>query len=395
MRGLFLSILAVAVSAGSAQAAVPAQATGANQIPICMVGDSITWAEEADYWRRYLVEQIPALAFVGHHSAALGYSHSGEGYDTTARVLERIDAIPAAPYYHLLIGTNDASAGGGSRASLVRTRADRMVAVVRGLLDKPGAKKVFLGSLLPCDPCQQLKPEADAANSRVNRYLRRRFDEFFPDGRVVWVEYERPIRAIRNWPGLFRLHPRREGYSLLSIILAQTLREELHPGNPLAAPKRGEVGVRVANLWSDDRTADAVVPGWYTMSFDVREAGPGASITLVSDGSHPEASRKTIGRPKVLRFEIPEGSQGKRLTWNLMTGYAGINYVPGRLVLSAENSAIERILFEKRRPSSLASEYGAGSYLDATSPILPGEVVESGSAAPVVLTGTVPAPSSP
>jgi hypothetical protein len=52
-------------------------ATSPQQIPICMIGDSITWAGKGDYWRKYLLELLPRLAFVGTHSAVLGYSHAG------------------------------------------------------------------------------------------------------------------------------------------------------------------------------------------------------------------------------------------------------------------------------------------------------------------------------
>lgn len=63
-----------------------AQATTPPQVPLCMIGDSITWAGDGDYWRQYLVEQMPTLAFVGTHSAVLGYSHAGEGGNSTVQV---------------------------------------------------------------------------------------------------------------------------------------------------------------------------------------------------------------------------------------------------------------------------------------------------------------------
>ena len=36
-----------------------------RQIPLCMVGDSITWAQDGDAWRRALVARVPSLAFAG------------------------------------------------------------------------------------------------------------------------------------------------------------------------------------------------------------------------------------------------------------------------------------------------------------------------------------------
>ena len=84
-----------------------------NQPELCMIGDSITWAEEGDWFRRHLLAFLPEIAFAGTHSALLGYSHAGEGGNSTIGVLNRIHdrkRVPDCPYYHLLIGINDASA---------------------------------------------------------------------------------------------------------------------------------------------------------------------------------------------------------------------------------------------------------------------------------------------
>lgn len=347
---------------------VHAQATTPPQVPLCMIGDSITWAQEGDYWRQYLVEQLPTLAFVGTHTATLGYSHAGEGGNSTGAVLARLDAIPACPYYHLLIGTNDGSSPDEAKQQmLAQLCADRIAKIVNGLLAKPGTQKVFLGSILPC---QTANPARDETNSKVNAILRPQMSALFPDGKVVWVEYEQPIRAIRNWGPIIQLHPTRVGYRLIATILAQALRDELKLGDTVGAPKPAAgAGVRVTNLWGEGKTASPIIAGWYTMSFDVKSAEAGAALTLTGEGTDPKQTA-------VLKFTIPADSVGKRVTWNLMTGYAGYGYTTGVLTLSADKCSVEQVLFEKKRPSALASVYGTGSYLDATSPISPGELVE-------------------
>ena len=81
-----------------------------RQLPLCMIGDSVTWAGEGDFFRHFLLREIPELAFIGTHTAALGYSHAGEGGNTTSQILDRIQdpiRVPDAPYYHLLAGIND------------------------------------------------------------------------------------------------------------------------------------------------------------------------------------------------------------------------------------------------------------------------------------------------
>lgn len=345
-----------------------ASATNPPQVPLCMIGDSITWAQEGDWWRQFLVEQIPTLALVGTHSAALGYSHAGEGGNGTYQVLGRLGDIPDCANYHLLIGTNDgAGKDEAQQQALAQACADRIVKIVQGLLQKQGCQKVFLGSILPC---QTDNPARDRTNSKVNAILRPQISTLFPDGRVVWVEYEQPIRAIRNWGPIIQLHPTQTGYRLIATILAQTLRDELKLGDQIAKPvPMPGAGVRVTNLWGDGKTAQPITAGWYTMSFDVKSAEPGASLTLTGEGKDPAQTAH-------LTFQIPEGSDGKRLTWNLMTGYAGYGYTTGALTLTSEKCQVDRVLFEKKRPSGLASVYGTGSYVDSASLIAPGEMVE-------------------
>lgn len=361
-----LVILVIVAHVASVVWAAPA--TNPPQVPLCMIGDSITWAGEGDYWRQFLIEQLPTLGFVGTHTAVLGYSHAGEGGNSTYQVLARLQDIPDCAHYHLLIGTNDgAGKDEAQQQAMAQGCADRTVKIVQGLLQKPSCQKVFLGSILPC---QTDNPARDQTNSKANAILRPQISTLFPDGRVVWVEYEQPIRAIRNWGPIILLHPTQTGYRLIATILAQTLRDELKLGDTIAKPVPAPgAGVRVTNLWGEGKTAQPVIAGWYTMSFDVKSAEPGASITLTGEGKDPKQTAH-------LTFQIPEGSAGKRLTWNLLTGYAGYGYTTGVLTLTADKCQLDGILFEKKRPSGQASVYGAGTYVDAKSPVCPGELVE-------------------
>jgi len=74
--------------------------TATGQIPLCMIGDSITWAEFGDHWRKELLKHLPNLAFIGSHSACFGYSHAGEGGNNTNQVLARLNEIPDCLYYN-------------------------------------------------------------------------------------------------------------------------------------------------------------------------------------------------------------------------------------------------------------------------------------------------------
>jgi lysophospholipase L1-like esterase len=344
------------------------------QVPLCMIGDSITWSGDGDYWRQYLLTHLPNLAFVGTHSAVLGYSHAGEGGNRTTQVLARLEAIPDCPYYHLLIGTND-DASAKAEADVERVAAgtaERIVQIVTGLLAKPSVQRVFLASVLPCETDN---PFRDRANAAVNALLRPRLAETFPGGQVVWVEYEQPLRATPGWGPMIRLHPTKEGYQLLARLLAEALRAELKLSAELTAPRpRPGCGVRITNLWTGEgngRTTEPVIAGWYTLSFDLVEVAPeGGKLVLRGEGAAPDK-----------RFEqtcqLTADQVGKRQVVQFFTGYAGYRYTTSVLTGEAAGCTVQRVLLEKRRPSGLASVYGTGSYLDTTTPPAPGELIES------------------
>ena len=370
--GLLLGALLPCLE-GLAQAPPP-PATDPPQIPLCMIGDSITWAEVGDTWRQYLLQHLPSLAFVGTHTGCLGYSHAGEGGNGAGQVLARLPDIPDCPYYHLLIGTNDDGAA-QSEADLDRVAAgaaDRIVRIVNGLLQKPSVKKVFLASVLPCETDN---PFRDQANARANTTLREEFAQVFPAGKVVWVEYERPIRATPNWGPIIRLHPTLEGYQLVAKILADALRQELGlPERPETPKARPGCGVRVVNLWTgggDGHSAAPIIAGWYTLSCDVRQVAPeGGELALRTENADPKSCFSQS-------FKVPADAAGKRLTLNFFTGYAGYGYATAVIQGAVRGCTPEKVLLEKRRPSGQASVYGDGSYLDVASPWQPGELVES------------------
>ena len=201
------------------------ETTTPAQIPLCMVGDSITWAQEGDVWRKVLLEHLPRLAFVGTHSAKLGYSHAGEGGDNVADVLARLEAIPDCPYYSVHIGTNSNNIEDATERQTRAARTAQQISdLVTGLLKKKSVKKVFLCSILPCDTKNPLR---DETNSATNVFLRSKMGTSLPREKVVWVELEKPIRATKDWRPKIQLHPTPSGYRLIAKILADHLVQEL------------------------------------------------------------------------------------------------------------------------------------------------------------------------
>ncbi len=341
------------------------------QVPICMIGDSITWATYGDYWRKYLLERIPHLAFVGTHTATLGYSHAGEGGNSTRKILERIDDIPDCPYYSLLVGTNDSG---------VEPVAERIIEIVNGLLKKTGAKKVFLCSILPCstEPESGKKDlQRDKDNSATNVILRDVVKTNFTNKEVEWIELEKPIREIPDWESKIRLHPLESGYKIIADIYAEKIVEIFNIKDPLSKPipKQGvKTGVRVHNLWDDatNTTRDPVVAGWYTVSFALSDVVgvPSVKVSKICIDEENE-----ILDDMTIDISLPQaGSQ--RGFINFFTGYEDYGYVRDKIRITPKSCKISEILFEKTRPSKMPSVYQKGIYIDTISPVSLGELIE-------------------
>lgn len=337
-----------------------------KQIPLCMIGDSITWAGKGDYWRKSLLKHLPNIAFIGNYTAVLGYSHAGEGGDGASSVLARIQNLPDCPYYSLLIGTNN---NGVDQESEVLPQAEKtaidIIRIVKALLLEKKAEKVFLSSLLPCATKNPLR---DKCNGETNRILRAGFEKNFPTGKVVWVEYEKPIRAWEGWQEKIKLHPNLEGYEFLAEILAKAIADELPEKGSEAFEVTG-AGVQVVNLIGRNHdTKGNLVAGWYTLSFKVGSVqGAGARVVL-------------RGKSDGLRFPfertIDVSADDKRVAHNFFTQYERYNYSRTAMQLEALGCDISDVLLEKSRPSMKASIFGEGAFIDNVSPISPGELIE-------------------
>jgi hypothetical protein len=342
-------------------------AGNSGQIPLCMIGDSITWALKGDCWRKELLARLPNLAFVGAHSAMFGYSHAGEGGNNTGQVLARIKYIPDCPYYSVLIGTNN---NGVSKAELIESQskqtAEDIITIVNELLKKKDVRKVFLSSILPCATDNPLR---DQCNSATNKILREKFDQAFPKDKVVWVEYEIPIRKISGWENKIFLHPNEQGYALIGDIAANAISSalDIKPGTESARPEN--TGVRVVNLMSENNiTVCPVIAGWYTLSCKVDAiAGKNPEIILES---------RLAGKNTLKRIIPVKAAAGETISANVFTDYEGYGYNRDFLTLKTNGCSVSNVLLEKMRPSQKPSIYGKDSYIDTVSPVSQGELLE-------------------
>jgi GDSL-like Lipase/Acylhydrolase family len=288
------------------------------------------------------------------------------GGNATGRVLRRLKAIPDCPYYSLLIGTNDTGVKDKAKSQPKAKRtAKNIQKIVLELLEKKGVKKVFLCSILPC---QTNNPLRDSTNSATNVILRKEFDSVFPKDKVVWIEFEKPIRAIKNWGPKIKLHPTLEGYKIIAKIHADKIAETLGLKNMSAkAVAKAGTGVRVNNLFDEKKntTKNPLIAGWYTLSFAAKSSSKNSSITLTGG----DTFKKT--------FKVAASDKGKRLSFNFFTAYEGYGYNRSNMKISLNGCKIDKILLEKRRPSGKASIYAKGIYIDRKSKPAPGELIEN------------------
>ncbi len=344
-----------------------------GQIPLCMIGDSITWAERGDWWRQELLKRLPNLAFIGTHTAMFGYSHAGEGGNNTTLVLNRMKDIPDCLYYNVLIGTNNNCV---LDARFINDKAEQtavdIVKIVHALLKKNFVKKIFLSSILPCDTSNPLR---DQCNSATNKILRRKFTEFFPDNKVIWVEYEFPIRKIPDWEEKVFLHPNEKGYELIAGITAKAISQALNIKYGIEPVHPNRSGVRVVNIMEkNSTTVSPVIAGWYTLSCKIGAiTGPNSQIVLSS----------LTGTKNIFTHQVSVTVKpGEQISINFFTGYEGYGYTRDKFKLEVIDCAVSNVLLEKMRPSKQSSIYGKDSFVDTVSPISLGELLEYSSSLP-------------
>jgi len=349
---------------------------GGRQVPLCMIGDSITWAQEGDCWRKHLLRNVPELAFVGTHTARFGYSHAGEGGNSTPGVLARVDdpnRVPDCPYYHLMIGANDSSAA--ACAADVSRVASNTVAnvwkIVDRLLARPTTRKVFLASILPLRVAK--RPYRDVAGSKANELMRAEVGRRYPSDRVVWVEYEKPLRRdLDAWYGKGDLvHPHEKGYETIAALFAPQL-AALVPSAASPVSDFRSCGVAVENFWDESASATRpLVPGWYVLSFAASREGS-CKVRLRNRTDDPKGVYD-----KTFDLVLKAGVRGE---FEFMTGYDGYGYRVSPFFLEATDAEgrpvpVSEVQVEKMRPSRKASRYGRGSFVDAVSPICAGEMI--------------------
>jgi len=141
----------------------------------------------------------------------------------------------------------------------------------------------------------------------------------------------------------------------------------LPPGSQSSYP--ANTGVRVVNLMGKNHlTNQKIIAGWYTFSCRI-EAVTGKNPSLIIQG-------QTSGKGTFRQVIPVTVKPGATLSTEFFTQYESYGYTRDVMTLTAVNCRIADVLLEKMRPSRKASVYGEGIYIDAESPVFPGELLE-------------------
>lgn len=179
------------------------------------IGDSITWACFGRYLRCLLRDEGLEYDFVGTHTDTFGFGHEGQGGNTTTQVLNRINAIPYADAYFLLIGTND-----WMEKLLPIKTISNIKEISLKLSNKNSQATIYISTLLPT------KNTYIETIKTINKLL---LEEKNICDHCVVLDVGGEFLKTPNWENYLTdaRHPTLEGYRILakiisSLILKQT-----------------------------------------------------------------------------------------------------------------------------------------------------------------------------
>jgi lysophospholipase L1-like esterase len=186
-----------------------------GSISICTIGDSQTWWNEANNLRLYLNDEYPELYFTGSRVDINGYPHEGEGGNHTNQVLARIEYIPEASYYTLLLGTNDWQQSADSAVN-------NIIDICKRLLEKyPSCKVLYL------TPIPTTNQPRDKFNLRLQDTLVGRLST---NKKILIVDTGGKMRQDSAWQTKYisddGLHQSAMGTHFMAQIIADAIRHD-------------------------------------------------------------------------------------------------------------------------------------------------------------------------
>ncbi|MGB5982584.1 MAG: SGNH/GDSL hydrolase family protein [Nonlabens sp.] len=180
-----------------------------GELKLCTIGDSQTWWGNAKYLRQFMNMKNENFWFVGSNQDVFGFCHEGEGGNHTKDVVKRIDDMPYADIYTILLGTNDYKGN-------VEESAQNLIYIVEQLKQKNKEAKIYYVTPLPTT-----NKERDTFNKELK-------DKFLAtvDKSIDVIYLGEHIRSLKNWERLFPdgLHANKEGYRLIANYLTSKIK---------------------------------------------------------------------------------------------------------------------------------------------------------------------------
>lgn len=175
------------------------------------IGDSITWQGDGQYFRCLMRDNGLAYEFIGNYVDRFLFNHDGEGGNTTAQLIQRLQTIPISDAYFLLIGINDIL-----QNVPTTTTFNNIVIISNALNQKNKYANIYISTLLPTI----YKQNSDV--QKLNKILlqaRNLCDKC----KVIDVGGQ--FYKLQDWPSYLieGIHPNIEGYKQLSKFVVESI----------------------------------------------------------------------------------------------------------------------------------------------------------------------------
>ncbi|MFK5878233.1 MAG: GDSL-type esterase/lipase family protein [Flavobacteriaceae bacterium] len=186
-----------------------------GKIKICTIGDSQTWWGFAGKLRKEMNNINGNILFVGNRQDAFGYPHEGEGGNNTKQVLNRLNKVPQADYYTLLLGTND------YKGSLDESKKN-IIKITSTLLMKYTSSKIVYITPLPT-----INKERDNFNTKLKNKL---VVEFKNNDKIDIIDVGQVYRENPDWAEAYLtgdgLHQNVKGVELMAYTISSYFKNE-------------------------------------------------------------------------------------------------------------------------------------------------------------------------
>lgn len=194
---------------------VEVASTQEGTLKICTIGDSQTWWGAASGLRKEMSKINPDFYFTGSNTDIYAYPHEGEGGNSTKSLLKRLDKIPEADIYTLLIGTNDWK-------NEVQKAAENIKETMNFLTKKyPSSKIIYLSPL----------PTTNEERDRFNQNLEQQVLSFISNKlQILHFPLGEKMRENSDWAEAYLsndgLHPSAEGVKFMAKKIASFIKKQ-------------------------------------------------------------------------------------------------------------------------------------------------------------------------